>query len=326
MKRVLIFLILCIASMGICSATDYNTVILPASYLEKNDNCILYTRNLEEIFANNLIKNFAGTKKFSSPTISTIKHSLRSNPQINSILEQEEKLKILTKIYGANKIINISIKYEIKSMNTSQNSKMLEKIAIINDNTTLRLITKVNLVNVSDNKITWSNVYCKNINFETLSNKNIAPITNYYEKLTQTVINEIKTQSGIRPIDYKQQEITDIQDLPDSTVEIHHITPKLDIPNKTNIKPQLQLQEDLTDKKSPQIKQTTKIKSQEPKILKNIQLKLKPSTPETEVKPEDIKTNQNPQTIQPTYTNIHVTPRKNSRNYTPQFNNSVNDI
>lgn len=322
MKRVLIFLILCIAGMRACFAADYNTVILPASFLKKSDTCILYSKNLEEIFANDLIKNFAGTKKFSAPTTTSLKHTLRSNPQLNSVLEQDEKVKILAKIYGANKVIDITIKYEIKSLNTSQNSKMLEKAALISDNTSLRLITKVNLINISDNKTLWSNVYCKNINFETLNNKNFTPITNYYEKLSQTVIDEIKTQSNIRSVDYKQQADLEVKEPELPKVEIHHVSPKPEQPTKTNIKPQLQLKEDLAEKK-PVTKQP-KEKSSTGFSLKNIQLKLKPSTPAKQVKPEDIKTK--PQAVQPTYTNIHVTPRKNSRNYTPQFNNSINDI
>ena len=335
MKRVLIFLILCISSIGMCFAADYNTVILPSSYIKKSDNSILYSRNLEEMFANELIKNLAGTKKFTTPSTTTLKHTLRSNPQLNSILEQEEKVKILAKIYGANRVLNITIKYEIKSLNTAQNSKMLEKVALITDNTFIRLTTKVNLINISDNKTLWSNVYCKNVNFETLSNKNITPITNYYEKLSQNIINEIKTQSNIRPVDYKQQAELELKETPElPKVEIHHVTPKIETPKNTSIKPQLQLKEDLSEKKTvvkqsdkkSVVKQTKKKNNSEKKKfnIKNIQLKLKPSTPPKEVKPEDIKTK--PQSVQPTYTNIHVTPRKNSRNYTPQFNNSINDI
>lgn len=281
--------------MNLCFAADCNTVITTSSSVNKTDDCILYSKNLEKILANYLTKNFAEVRK------------------LNSL---------------KNKVINITVKYEIKSMNSNQNSKMLEKIALVSDNTTLRLITKVNLTNISDNKLLWSNVYYKNINFETLNNKNITPITNYYEKLSQTIIEEIKTQSGIRPVDYKQQESPEPQDLPDTTVEIHHETPKPQPAKNTNIKPQLQLQENLTEKKQADKKQVVKkqsTKQPEKKFnLKNIQLKLKSSTPEKEVKPEDIKTK--PQPVQPTYTNIHVTPRKNSRNYTPKFDNSVNEI
>lgn len=305
MKRVIIFLAICLVSMNLCFATDCNAVITTSSSINKTDDCVLYSINLEKILANYLTKNFAEMRKFNS-------------------------LK--------NKVINITVKYEIKSINSNQNSKVLEKVALISDNTTLRLITKVNLTNVSDNKILWSNVYYKNINFEILNNKNFSPITNYYEKLSQTILDEIKTLSNIRPVDYKQQETTEPQDLPDTTVEIHHVTPKPDVTKKTNIKPQLQLQENLTEKKQPQPKQekpkTIKpVKQEKPKStegfgtkLKNIQLKLKPSTPVKEVKPEDIKTDKKPQSIQPTYTNIHVSPRKNSRDYTPKFDNSVNDI
>ena len=305
MKRVIIFLAICLASMNLCLAADCNAIITTSSSINKNDNCILYSKNLEKILANYLMENFTETKK------------------LNSL---------------KNKAINITVKYEIKSMNSNQNSKPLEKVTLISDNTTLRLITKVNLTNVSDNKILWSNVYYKNINFETINNKNFTQITNYFEKLSQNIADEIKTQSCIKPIEYKQQEYVETQDLPETTVEIHNITPKPDTHKMTNIKPQLQLQENLTEKKQPQTKQekpkTTKpVKQDKPKSsegfgtkLKNIQLKLKPSTPEKEVKPEDIKTEKKPQTIQPTYTNIHISPRKNSRDYTPKFDSSVNDI
>ena len=278
MKRVINFLIICLASMNLCFAADCNTIITTSSSINKTDDCVLYSRNLEEILAKNLMKNFAGAKKLN------------------------------------NKIINITVKY---SINENQNSKLLEKMALITDHTTIRLITKVQLTD-SDNKAIWNNVYCKKINFETINKKNFTAITNYYEKLSQTITEEIKTRSGIQPIDYKQTEKVETPVVPDTTVEIHHETPKPEPVKNTNIKPQLQLQEDVSEKK-------TVTKQPEKKFnLKNIQLKLKSSTPQKEVKPEDIKTK--PQPVQPTYTNIHVTPRKNSRNYTPKFDNSVNDI
>lgn len=364
MKRVLIFLTLFIASMGLSFGAEYNTIILPSSYIEKNEHCVLYSKNLEEIFANNLLKNFSGAKKYTSPTASALKHTLHSNPQLNSTSEAEEKIKILAKIYGTNRIIDISIKYEIKSMNTAQNNRLLERTALLNDSTYIRLITKVNLINVSDNKTLWSNVYCKNINFETLNNKNFSPVTSYFEKLSQTVVEEIKTQSGIKPIDFKQQETAETQELHDTTVEIHNVIPKPDIPKKTTITPQLQLQENLTDKQSELNQKQPKIKKvATPKPEKNVKpkstesfgaklknsikqkfnqptqeqettkvKKVKTKEPKTkqiktpEVNTEEVKTEKTNQTIQPTYTNLHVSPRKNSKNYTPQFDNSVNDI
>lgn len=264
--------------MNLCFAADCNTIITTSSSINKTDDCVLYSRNLEEILAKDLMKNFAGAKKLN------------------------------------NKVINITVKY---SINENQNSKLLEKMALITDHTTIRIITKVQLTD-SDNKPIWDNVYCKKINFETINKKNFTAITNYYEKLSQTITEEIKTRSGIQPIDYKQTEKVETPVVPDTTVEIHHETPKPEPVKNTNIKPQLQLQENVSEKK-------TVTKQPEKKFnLKNIQLKLKSSTPQKEVKPEDIKTK--PQPIQPTYTNIHVTPRKNSRNYTPKFDNSVNDI
>ena len=68
-------------------------------------------------------------------------------------------------------------------------------------------------------------------------------------------------------------------------------------------------------------KQTDKIFS---RIRNTIQVSPASNGVQKEIKSSDIKTTTPQQ--QSTYTNIHVTPRKNSRNYTPQFNNSVNDI
>ncbi len=279
MKRVIIFLIMFLASVNLCFAADFNVTVQTSSHINKTDDCILYSRNLEEILAKDLLKNFTGTKKLN------------------------------------NKVINITVKY---SINENQNSKLLEKMALITDHTTIRLITKVQLTD-TDNKTLWDNVYCKSINFETVNKKNFTAITNYYEKLSQTIAEEIKTRSGIQPVDYKQPEQVVEPIVPvTTTVEIHHETPKPEPVKNTNIKPQLQLQEHVSEKK-PVTKQPEKKFN-----LKNIQLKLKSPTPQKEVKPEDIKTKSQP--VQPTYTNIHVTPRKNSRNYTPKFDNSVNDI
>ena len=55
MRRVIIFLIFCLASVNISLAGDYGAIVCPFSYLKKTDTNLLYSKNLEEIFANDLI-------------------------------------------------------------------------------------------------------------------------------------------------------------------------------------------------------------------------------------------------------------------------------
>ena len=399
MRRVIIFLILCLASMNICLAGDYGAVVCPFSCLKKSDNnIILYSKNLEEIFANDLINELSGAKKFNAPSLSSLKKTLATNPQINSGLDTDEKVKLLAKVYGANRVIKVVSRYEIKSLNANLNSKALEKMTLIKDDTTLRLRTDVYLIDPADNKVLWSNTYFKSVNFEAVNKKDMSILTNYYEKLAQSVTDELKVKQPRQNevnTDYNKQnkeEVTEPQKL--ETIELHHTHLTPETPKNTSIKPVLQLQENVSDKAQvnkknvekqtkvvvPKSDDSTKTQTsssqkkfkfnwgkQNPngqnnevnksksieKKSKNTVEKVKDTdknepvknkkqtdnifsrirntiqvTPASsgvqEVKPDEIKT-VTPQT-QPTYTNIHVTPRKNSRNYTPQFNNSINDI
>lgn len=341
MKRGIVFFIICIACISACYAADYGTVVLPLNYIKKNNDCVLYTNNLEEIFADNLIKNLSAIKKLTAPTTDSLRTTVSTNPQIESASGQEEKIRLITKIYGVTKVIDLSIKYEIKSLNLHQDNKTLEKITIVNDNASIRLITKIKFT--SDNKTIWSNVYYKNINLETVNSKDLSVVKNYYEKLAQTVIEELKQETNIKPIDYKQ-DTPEPPAVNNEEHEVIQVVPKTE-PSKTTIRPQFQVQENISDKpveqkksKNKQIKQK-EIKPSKPKeknvefdqkpslntkIKNTVEVKLNSATPNKEVTTEDIKTTV-PQG-QPAYTNIQVTPRKNSRNYTPQFNNSVNEI
>ena len=396
MRRVIIFLILCLASMNICLAGDYGAVVCPFSCLKKSENnIILYSRNIEEIFANDLINELSGEKKFNAPSLSSLKKTLATNPQINSGLDIDDKVKLLAKVYGANRVIKVVSRYEIKSLNANLNSKVLEKMTLIKDDTTLRLRTDVYLIDPTYNKVLWSNTYFKSVNFEAVNKKDMSILTNYYEKLAQSVTDELKVKQSRQNevnTDYNKQneeEVTEPQKL--ETIELHHthLTPEL--PKNTSIKPVLQLQENVSDKaqaNKKNIEKQTKVvapksddstkpqtsssqkkfrfywgkqnpnenkdksksvenkskntvekvkdtnknepvknKKQTDNIFSRIRntIQVTPASSGTqEVKPDDIKTV--PPQTQPTYTNIHVTPRKNSRNYTPQFNNSINDI
>lgn len=385
--------------MNICLAGDYGAVVCPFSCLKKSDNnIILYSKNLEEIFANDLINELSGAKKFNAPSLSSLKKTLATNPQINSGLDTDEKVKLLAKVYGANRVIKVVSRYEIKSLNANLNSKALEKMTLIKDDTTLRLRTDVYLIDPADNKVLWSNTYFKSVNFEAVNKKDMSILTNYYEKLAQSVTDELKVKQPRQNevnTDYNKQnkeEVTEPQKL--ETIELHHTHLTPETPKNTSIKPVLQLQENVSDKAQvnkknvekqtkvvvPKSDDSTKTQTsssqkkfkfnwgkQNPngqnnevnksksieKKSKNTVEKVKDTdknepvknkkqtdnifsrirntiqvTPASsgvqEVKPDEIKT-VTPQT-QPTYTNIHVTPRKNSRNYTPQFNNSINDI
>ena len=401
MRRVIIFLIFCLASMNISFAGDYGAVVCPFSCLKKSDNNILYSKNLEEIFANDLINELSGAKKFNTPSLSSLKKTLATNPQINSELDINEKIKLLTKIYGANRLIKIVSKYEIKSLNANLNSKALEKMTLIKDDTTFRLRTDVYLIDTADNKVLWSNTYFKSVNFEAVNKKDLSILINYYGKLAQSVTDELKVkqprQNEVDTDCNKQNEKEVIEPQKPETIELHHTNLIPEMPKNSNIKPVFQLQENVSEKLQPAKKVVDTKKENDENVIKTQEIKenKQPQTPvvnqtstqttttqkwfwsnwgkqtqdksknsierakvessdnvnkksgkqtdnifsrirntiqvtpasngvQKEIKSSDIKTTTPQQ--QPTYTNIHVTPRKNSRNYTPQFNNSVNDI
>lgn len=401
MRRVIIFLIFCLASMNISFAGDYGAVVCPFSCLKKSDNNILYSKNLEEIFANDLINELSGAKKFNAPSLSSLKKTLATNPQINSGLDINEKFKLLTKIYGANRLIKIVSKYEIKSLNANLNSKALEKMTLIKDDTTFRLRTDVYLIDTADNKVLWSNTYFKSVNFEAVNKKDLSILINYYGKLAQSVIDELKVkqprQNEVNVDSNKSDDNNTIEPQKPETIELHHTNLIPEMPKNSNIKPVFQLQENVSEKLQPAKKVIDTKKENDENVIKTQEIKenKQPQTPvvnqtstqttttqkwfwsnwgkqtqdklknsierakvessdnvnkksgkqtdnifsrirntiqvtpasngvQKEIKSSDIKTTTPQQ--QPTYTNIHVTPRKNSRNYTPQFNNSVNDI
>ncbi len=401
MRRVIIFLIFCLASVNISLAGDYGAIVCPFSYLKKTDTNLLYSKNLEEIFANDLINELSGIKKLNAPTTSSLKNTFSTNPQINSGLDTDEKIKLLAKVYGTNRVIKVVSRYDIKSLNANLNSKALEKMTFIKDDTTIRLRTDVYLIDVSDNKVVWSNTYFKSVNFESVNNKDLSVLTNYYEKLALTVVNEISLkparQNEVNVDSNKSDDNNTIEPQKPETIELHHTNLIPEMPKNSNIKPVFQLQENVSEKLQPAQKAVDTKKENDENVIKTQEIKenKQPQTPvvnqtstqttttqkrfwsdwgkqtqdksknsierakvessdnvnkksgkqtdnifsrirntiqvtpasngvQKEIKSSDIKTTTPQQ--QPTYTNIHVTPRKNSRNYTPQFNNSVNDI
>ena len=401
MRRVIIFLIFCLASVNISLAGDYGAIVCPFSYLKKTDTNLLYSKNLEEIFANDLINELSGIKKLNAPTTSSLKNTFSTNPQINSGLDTDEKIKLLAKVYGTNKVIKVVSRYDIKSLNANLNSKALEKMTFIKDDTTIRLRTDVYLIDVSDNKVVWSNTYLRSVNFESVNNKDLSVLTNYYEKLALTVVSEISLkparQNEVNVDSNKSDDNNTIEPQKPETIELHHTNLIPEMPKNSNIKPVFQLQENVSEKLQPEKKTVDTNKENDENVIKTQEIKenKQPQTPvvnqtstqttttqkwfwsnwgtqtqdksknsierakvessdnvnkksgkqtdnifsrirntiqvtpasngvQKEIKSSDIKTTTPQQ--QPTYTNIHVTPRKNSRNYTPQFNNSVNDI
>lgn len=401
MRRVIIFLIFCLASVNISLAGDYGAIVCPFSYLKKTDTNLLYSKNLEEIFANDLINELSGIKKLNAPTTNSLKNTFSTNPQINSGLDTDEKIKLLAKVYGTNRVIKVVSRYDIKSLNANLNSKALEKMTFIKDDTTIRLRTDVYLIDVSDNKVVWSNTYLRSVNFESVNNKDLSVLTNYYEKLALTVVSEISLkparQNEVNVDSNKSDDNNTIEPQKPETIELQHTNLTPEMPKNSNIKPVLQLQENVSEKLQPAKKVVDTKKENDENVIKTQEIKenKQPQTPVVnqtstqttttqkgfwsnwgkqtqdksknsidrtkvessdnvnkksgkqtdnifsrirntiqvtpasngvpkEIKSSDIKTTTPQQ--QPTYTNIHVTPRKNSRNYTPQFNNSVNDI
>ena len=329
MKRVIVFLIACLVSINACFATSYNLIVLPSSLVKKTDKCILCNKNLEEILAEELVNTIIEDEKYSAPEMTLVKKTISTNPQLNSILEKEEKRKIVGQIYGSNRVLFLTIKYDIKSLNAGENSKSYEKMVILTNSSTLKLITKVELYDTANNKLVWSDAYCKNTNLETVNNNNFSYLTGYYKKLAKQIIEGLKIQPEIKCSDVaKPSKIEPQEDVKTEFQELNHTTVAPQPIYNSNIKPQLQLKEDVSVEQSVKNSSITKENNKSSEgfksLIKNVGFDLKKSTPQTEIKPEQIKTTT--PTVQPTYTNIHVSPRKNSRNFTPKFDNSVNDI
>lgn len=376
MKRWLI-LLMCVVGASCVWASEYASVVVPSGYIKKNENVILYNKNIEEIFAHDIVKTVAGVRGFNAPSLTLLKKAVTTNPQVVSVLEPEEKIKIVSKIFGANKVIYITVKYEIKSMN-KKGFVDINKLGLISDNNAIRLTTKVEILDNSGSEVIWSNTYYKNINFDSVNNKDISAITKYYERLSGVVFDEMKNRSSVRKVNgITPSEINEPNvEMKNETIDNHHIiTPVPSAPSaNSKITPQLQLRENLGEqpkpakyvKKDPEVKpepikkeevkvtkpkpekpvkqkvekplkpekvKTEKVKEQKPsgkelkvwqRIKENLQVDLKSPTPEKEININDVKCS--PVEVLPTYTDIHVKPRRNSKDYVPQFNNSVNDI
>lgn len=382
MKRFIVFLIMCLASVNFCIASDFASVVLPSSYIRKNDGVMLYSKNLEEVFGEKLVNVFALEKNFNAPRLITLKNILTTNPQLNSMISREEKVVIVSKICGANKVISINVKYELCGLNRNITTPFAEN-SIIRDSNSIRISTRVEVYDTITDRCAWTNTYYKSFNFDNINSKDISLIENYYTRLADVVLLEIKSNSNVRSIEHKktvkpekpkQEKIK--KDKPKKQpVSKPVVKPVSQVKETPKIKPQLELKENAGEgvnnfnkvnkvksapktEKKPASKPVPAVKKEKPAVkpvkqkveqkpikkekiekkpvkektklklwdsLKNnIQVDVKPSTPQKEYKPEEVESI--PMNIQPAHTNMHIKRRMNSRNFSPKYNYSVNDI
>lgn len=354
---------MCLASVNFCIASDFSSVVLPSSYIRKNDGVMLYSKNLEEVFGEKLVNVFALEKNFNAPKLTTLKNILTTNPQLNSMISREEKVVIVSKICGANKVISINVKYELCGLNRNITTPFAEN-SIIRDNNSIKISTRVEVYDTITDRCAWTNTYYKSFNFDNINSKDISLIENYYTRLADVVLLEIKSNSNVRSIEQKktvkseQQKNEKIKKEKPKKQPIFKpvVKPVSQVKETPKIKPQLELKENAgegvnnfnkvnkgksapkTEKKSASkpvpvvkkekiekkpVKEKTKLKLWD-SLKNNIQVDVKPSTSQKEYKPEEVESI--PMNIQPAHTNMHIKRRMNSRNFSPKYNYSVNDI
>ena len=239
---------MCLASVNLCIASDFASVVLPSSYLRKNDEVMLYSKNLEEVFCNKLVETFALEKNYNAPRLSSLKQILTTNPQLNSMISGEEKVVIVSKICGANKVISVKVKYSISDINKNVPTPF-DNNALMKDNSSLRISTRIEVYDTNSDRCVWTNTYYKSLNFDSVNSKDITLIEDYYAKLADKVLVEIKSNAKFRPIESKKPVVT-VKEKRETPKKQPKAKPKkqsvrkpVQQPSETKLKPQLQLNE-----------------------------------------------------------------------------------
>lgn len=239
---------MCLASMNLCIASDFASVVLPSSYLRKDDGVMLYSKNLEEVFCEKLVNVFVLEKNYNAPRLTSLKQILTTNPQLNSMISREEKVVIVSKICGANKVVSVNVKYLISDIDKNV-STPFDNNSLMKDNNSLRISTRVEVYDTNLDRCVWTNIYYKSFNFDSVNNKDITLIEDYYAKLADKVLVEIKSNVKNRLIE-KEKPVVTVKEKketpkvqPKEKQKKQSIKKPVQQTSEIKVKPQLQLNE-----------------------------------------------------------------------------------
>ena len=347
MKRVLVFVLtLCITLFGkMAFASGYNVLVIPSGVVGESHNHMFGKTDIEELLTRSIIWHMEDMEIANVPSIATLKISIKNNPNYNSNdTDSLNNLKAIAKSYGVNKVMLVTSKLEIQS-NLEQkrfwNKLDLPVITPIDSN--VRIVTKVKLLNPHTNEILWNDVYYKNtdtlgvgVNGYSNNDSRLNAIMAYYDNLSVKILTDIKNNKEAKAVMVSpQEEKKELKPLSLIKRSGVNVTIPISTKVKSNMNPidinkgQKNTSKIDTIKDNVKYKvENSKKKKEEQKFKKelnefsqiNVQKEQKSQIKnENYVEASDIDT-------LPTTNFMHIKPRKNSRNYLPKFDSSINDI
>lgn len=245
-------------------AAGYNMLVIPNGLIGATKKGIIGTTDIEENLTVKLIKCIEENNIACSPTLSTLKLSVKNN---NNCIQKpnniNNNINAISKAYGVHNVLIISSKIETQ---TIKNQKIywnkLNLPVIISQEPNIKIITKVSLINTQTNETIWNNIFYKNINYTNNNINNnsnytkINAINNYYNTLTPQIINEINANKGIKSImvitkPNNNTKIYSLKPVSSNNVEPKKIqeTKTIDTKNLNTVKPNLNMHETIKPKK-----------------------------------------------------------------------------
>ena len=346
MKRVLVFLItLCIILLGkAVQASGYNVLVIPTGIIGTSHNHMFGKTDIEELLTRSLIWHMEDMDIANAPSITTLKISIKNNPNYDAnAIDPFNNLKAIAKSYGVTKVMLVSTKLEIQS--NSDQKKFWNKLdlpVITPVDSNLRIVTKIQLINPQTNEILWNDMYYKNtdtlgigVNGYSNSDSKLNAIMAYYDNLSVKILTDIKnskeTKAVMIPTDEEKKELKPMKLIKRSGVNVTIPISK----TKTNLNPidvnkgQKNTSKINTIKDNVKHKvETSKQKKEEQKFKKELnefsQINIQKEE-KSQIKNENYVETSDIDTL-PTTNFMHIKPRKNSRNYLPKFDSSINDI
>ncbi len=205
---ILFAIILCLPTTTVY-ATGYNMLVMPSGLVGATRKSILGTTDIEEALTIKLIKYLDENNITCSPTLSTLKLSIKNNANcVQNPKNVKNNINAVSKAYGVYKVLVISSKIEVQNA-TKQKSYWykLDLPVITPLESNIKIITNVSLINTQTNETLWNNVFYKNINCigNGINNYNsetskLNAINNYYNTLATTIVDEIKANKDLKSI------------------------------------------------------------------------------------------------------------------------------
>ena len=254
-------------------------LVIPNGLVGATRKSILGTTDIEEILTIRLIKYLDENNIACSPTLSTLKLSVKNNANcIQNPKNVKNNINAVSKAYGVYKILVISSKIEVQSA-TKQKAywTKLDLPVITPPESNIKIITNISLINTQTNETLWNNVFYKNINCigNGINNYNsdtskLNAINNYYNTLAIKIVEEIKANKNlksimvitkpnnndkiysIKPVSSKNVEPQKIQEQKTSTTNTNTSKPieknNIDMQKLNTVKPNLNMHETIKPK------------------------------------------------------------------------------